>query len=55
MYQKTIENNKKKTISISIETFKRLEAMKSELIKERTNPNLTYDEVISSLLNGRES
>jgi len=55
MHRDPTENSKKKSISVSIETFKRLETLKSELIKERTNPNLTYDNVITSLLDQRGS
>jgi hypothetical protein len=43
-------STKKRNIALYPETFKRLENIKSNLIKERLNPNLTYDEVINSLL-----
>jgi hypothetical protein len=42
--------NKKKNIALLPETHKRLELFKADLIKDRQNPNLTYDEVINVLL-----
>ena len=50
MNQSSLGKVKKKNISVTIETFRRLETLKSNLIKERTNPNLTYDEVIKIIL-----
>jgi hypothetical protein len=53
MYQN--HQGKKKNIALFPETHKRLELFKADLIKDKQNPNLTYDEVINILLDrGRE-
>lgn len=41
---------RKKNIALNLETYRRLEILKANLIKERVNPNLTYDDVINILL-----
>jgi len=41
---------KKRNIALNIETFRRLESLKANLIKEKLDPNLTYDDVINILL-----
>jgi len=50
MKQSNQASNKKKNIALNFETYRRLEALKANLIKERLNPNLTYDDVINILL-----
>lgn len=41
---------KKRNIALNSQTYKRLETLKANLIKEKGNPNLTYDDVINALL-----
>jgi hypothetical protein len=50
MNQKNKATVKKKNIALNLETYRRLETLKANLIKERVNPNLTYDDVINILL-----
>ena len=44
------ESVKKRNIALNIKTYRRLESLKANLIKEKLDPNLTYDDVISILL-----
>lgn len=41
---------KKRNIVLKIETYKRLEKYKVDLVKEKGNPNITFDDAIASLL-----
>ena len=50
MNQNSQAGIRKKNIALNPETYKRLESLKANLIKDRQNPNLTYDEVINFLL-----
>jgi hypothetical protein len=41
---------KKRNIVLKIETYKRLEKYKVDLVKEKGDPNITFDDAITSLL-----
>jgi len=41
---------KKRNVVLKIETYERLEKYKIKLINEKGNPQLSYDEVMNSLL-----
>jgi hypothetical protein len=41
---------KKRNIVLRIETYKKLEQYKVDLVKEKGNPNITFDNAIMSLL-----
>jgi len=43
-----------KTIALKEKTYRRLELCKLELIRLRGNPRITFDEVISTLLDEHE-
>lgn len=44
------KNVEKRNIMVKIETYDRLEKYKIKLINEKGSPNLSFDEVISFLL-----
>jgi hypothetical protein len=41
---------KKRNVVLKIETYKKLEQYKVDLVKEKSDPNITFDDAITGLL-----
>lgn len=44
------EASTKRNVVLKMDTYKRLERYKVDLVKEKESPKITYDDAISSLL-----